>query len=155
MPRRRFSLLGSSSLVLASLMLVCCVPISRASAGEITINSINTLDEMWGRLKQCWQSPRLPEGHPGMQITAMFTFQRNGEIFGKPRITFESPEATEADSIVYRTAVMETLQRCSPMPFTESMGSAIAGKPLRLRFDDRRNLPKPIEKRAWLTTTIL
>jgi hypothetical protein len=116
---------------------------------------IDTLDAMWARLKQCWKSPRLPEGDPGMQITAMFTFRRNGEIFGKPRITFESPDATEADSIAYRTAVMETLQRCSPMPFTDAMGGAIAGHPLRVRFDDRRNLPKPIEKRAWLTTTIL
>jgi hypothetical protein len=116
---------------------------------------IDTLDQMWERLKQCWQPPKLPEGHPGMQITALFTFRRDGEILGRPRITFESPEATEADSIVYRTAVMETLQRCAPMPFTDGMGGAIAGRPLRLRFDDRRNLPKPIEKRAWLTTTIL
>ena len=90
-----------------------------------------------------------------MQITALFTFQRDGELFGKPRITFESPDATEADSIAYRTAVMAALQRCTPMPFTDGMGGAIVGRPLRLRFDDRRNLPKPIERRAWLTTTIL
>jgi hypothetical protein len=150
MPRRRFS-----PPVLVSLVVVSLTLGRVASAGEITIDRVDTLDEMWARLRQCWQSPRLPEGHPGMQITALFTFQRNGELFGKPKITFESPEATEADSIIYRTAVMETLQRCSPMPFTDGMGGAIAGKPLRLRFDDRRNLPKPIEKRAWLITTIL
>ena len=125
------------------------------SAARAERAEIDTLDAMWARLKQCWQPPKLPEGHPGLQITALFTFKRDGEILGKPRITFESSEATEADSIAYRTAVMEALQRCTPMPFTDGMGGAIAGRPLRLRFDDRRNLPKPIERRAWLTTTIL
>ncbi|SRR5258708_37229155 len=116
---------------------------------------IDTLKDMWARLKQCWQPPRLPQGHPGMQITVLFSFQHNGELLGRPRITFESPEATQADSIAYRTAVMETLQRCAPMPFTDGMGGAVAGRSLRFRFDDRRNLPKPIEKRAWLTTKTL
>jgi hypothetical protein len=135
--------------IAASLLLVSL------NAAPAEPEKIDTLDQMWARLKQCWQPPALPDGHPGMQITALFTFQRNGEILGRPRITFESPEATEADSIAYRTAVMEALQRCTPMPFTDGMGGAVAGRPLRLRFDDRRNLPKPIEKRAWLTTTIL
>jgi hypothetical protein len=118
-------------------------------------DKVDTIDELFVRIRQCWKPPRLPEGHPGMQITVLFTLTRSGDLFGKPRITFESPGATEADSIAYRTAVMETLQRCTPMPFTDGMGGAAAGKPIRFRFDDRRNLPKPIEKRAWLTTTTL
>jgi hypothetical protein len=97
----------------------------------------------------------LPPGDPGMQITVLFSFKRNGEILGKPRITFESASASDADRIAYRTAIMETLQRCAPMPFTDSMGGAIAGRLITFRFDDRRNLPKPTEKRAWLTTTTL
>ena len=111
---------------------------------------VNTIDELFARLRQCWQPPKLPEGHPGIQITVLFTLRRDGEIFGRPKITFESPEASTEDSIAYRTAVMETLQRCTPMPFTEGMGGAAAGKPIRFRFDDRRNNPKPAEKRAWL-----
>lgn len=118
-------------------------------------DKVDTIDQMFARIRQCWKSPKLPDGHPGMQITVLFTLTRNGELFGKPRITFESPDATEADSIAYRTAVMETLQRCTPMPFTDGMGGAAAGKPIRFRFDDRRNNPKPVEKRAWLTTTTL
>jgi hypothetical protein len=147
MPRR-----GLSVLIMTALVLAGCAGLDRAAAdGE----KVDTLNQMWARLKQCWQPPSLPPEDPGMQITALFTFQRDGELLGKPRITFESPNATEAESIAYRTAVMETLQHCTPMPFTDSMGGAIAGRPLRLRFDDRRNLPKPTEKRAWLTTTIL
>ena len=126
-----------------------------SSAARAEPVRVNTIDELFVRLRQCWQPPKLPEGHPGMQITVLFMLRRDGEIFGKPKITFESPEASTEDSISYRTAVMETLQRCTPMPFTESMGGAIAGRTIRFRFDDRRNNPKPKENRAWLTTTTL
>ena len=143
----------SRLIVIAALL--ACGAIGAAAAAAETTGKIDTLEQMWTRLRQCWQLPTLPPGHPGMQITALFSFTRSGEILGRPQITFETPNAAEADSIAYRTAVMETLQRCSPMPFTEGMGDAIAGRPLRLRFDDRRNVPKPIERRAWLTTKIL
>lgn len=58
-----------------------------------------------------------------MQITVLVSFTRSGEILGKPRITFESPEAGRDDSLAYRVAVMEALQRCTPLPFTPSMGA--------------------------------
>jgi hypothetical protein len=125
------------------------------NAAQAEPGKVDTIDELFARIRQCWKPPKLPEGHPGMQITVLFSLTRSGALLGKPRITFESPEATEADSIAYRTAVMETLQHCTPMPFTDGMGGAAAGKPIRFRFDDRRNLPKPTEKRAWLTTTTL
>ncbi|MDB5504307.1 MAG: hypothetical protein JWR89_4209 [Tardiphaga sp.] len=136
----------------ASLLALCFLPAGPASAEGA---GVSTLAEMFERLKGCWQPPALPRGHPGMQITVLFSLTRSGGILGKPRITFETPEASEADSIAYRTAVMETLQHCTPMPFTGRLGEAIAGRPFRVRFDDRRNLRKPEERRAWLTTKIL
>jgi len=126
-------------------LLILSLNVARAEPDRV-----NTIEELFARLRQCWQPPKLPEGNPGMQITVLFMLQRDGQIFGKPKITFESPDASQADSTAYRIAVMETLQRCTPMPFTEGMGGAAAGKPIRFRFDDRRNNPKPAEKRAWL-----
>ena len=41
---------------------------------------------------------------------------RAGEILGHPKITYESEQATDNDRLQYRIAVMETLQRCAPMP---------------------------------------
>ena len=41
---------------------------------------------------------------------------------------------------MYRIAVMETLQRCTPMPFTEGMAGAVAGRPFAIRFRQSRNL---------------
>ncbi|MGX7743568.1 hypothetical protein [Rhodopseudomonas parapalustris] len=114
---------------------------------------IDNLNALFSGLKQCWRPPRLQAGDPGMQITVRVSFTRGGVILGKPRITFESPEAGRDDSLAYRVAVMEALQRCTPLPFTPSMGGGVAGRPFTLRFDDRRLIPKPTEKRAWLTTT--
>jgi hypothetical protein len=141
-----------SVLIAASLMLACLVPIGRASAEEARID---TLKQVFAKIGRCWKRPVLPAGAPGMQITVMVSFLHNGEIFGHPRITFESEDASDNDRIIYRTAVMNALEHCVPMPFTEGMADAIAGRPITLRFDDRRKLPKPTEKRAWLTTTIL
>ena len=139
--RRRHKALAWS----VAALLILSLNVARAEPDRV-----NTIEELFARLRQCWQPPKLPEGNPGMQITVLFMLQRDGQIFGKPKITFESPDASQADSTAYRIAVMETLQRCTPMPFTEGMGGAAAGKPIRFRFDDRRNNPKPAEKRAWL-----
>ena len=72
-----------------------------------------------------------------------------------PKITYESEQATDNDRLTYRIAVMEALQRCTPMPFTEGMAGAVAGRPFAVRFHNRKPPPQPIEKRAWLTPKIL
>jgi hypothetical protein len=137
------------ALVAASLMLLCGCWAEGASADDL---KMATLQDMFAGLQRCWRPPVLPQGHPGMQITVMVSFRRSGEILGKPRITFESPEATGTERVIYRTAVMETLQHCTPLPFTGGLGDAVAGRPFTLRFDDRRNHTKPKEKQAWLIT---
>lgn len=138
--------------LLAAWMLAGSVHVKPASAQA---EAVSTLDGIFERLKTCWRGPELPSGHPGMQITVLFSLKRDGELLGRPRITFETPGISEADSIAYRTAVMETLQRCTPMPFSGGLGDAVAGRPFRVRFDDRRNQPKPSERKAWLPPKIL
>ena len=116
---------------------------------------LNTLQDLFKQVLRCWRSPRLPVGDLGMQITVQVTFNRSGEILGQPRITYESETATDDDRLAYRTAVMATLQRCAPLAFTDDFAGAIAGQPIRLRFDDRRKPPKPKERDVWLTQKIL
>ncbi|MCK7473409.1 MAG: hypothetical protein MZV49_07520 [Rhodopseudomonas palustris] len=60
-----------------------------------------------------------------MQITVMVSFRRDGSIFGKPKITFESDEAGDDQRLAYRVAVMETLQRCTPLPLTEAWAAPL------------------------------
>ncbi len=90
-----------------------------------------------------------------IDITVLVSFTRDGNILGHPKITYETEQATDNDRLLYRIAVMETLQRCTPMPFTEGLGGAIAGRPFAIPFQPQKLPPQPTEKRAWLTPKIL
>ena len=133
----------------AALLLVSS---ARARAQE---GQVNTIREAIARIGSCWKPPPLSRANP-IDITVIVSFNRSGEIMGHPRITYESEQATDNDRLAYRVAVMEALQRCSPMPFTESMAGAVAGRPFAVKFHNRKPPPpQPIEKRAWLTPKIL
>ena len=101
---------------------------------------INTLDEVSAALRACWVPPPLDQSRPGMQITVKMSFRRNGELFGQPRITFESAGASDDERLAYRIAVAKMLKRCAPLPFTDALGNAIAGRPLTMRLIDNRKL---------------
>jgi hypothetical protein len=125
------------------------------SAAQAQTGQVDNIKEAFARLHACWKPPPASRANPDVEITAIVTFTRDGNIFGRPKITYESENASDNDRLEYRIAVMEALQRCTPMPFTEGMGGAVAGRPFAVRFQVRRPPPKPIEKRAWLTTTTL
>jgi hypothetical protein len=137
-------------LVLAISLFAATVSDARASG-----HPANTLQEVFDKLKECWIPPALPRSRPGMEITVLLSFKRNGEILGHPKITYESTEATDSERLKYRVAVMKTLESCTPMAFTDQLGGAIAGRTFRVRFDDRKHKRKPAERRAWLTQKIL
>jgi hypothetical protein len=109
---------------------------------------VNTIADVFARIRTCWRPPDPSRAHPDIDITVIVSFNRAGEIMGHPRVTYQSEQADENDRLMYRIAVMEALQRCTPMPFTEAMAGAAAGRPFAIRFRNRR-LP-PVEKRAWL-----
>ena len=115
---------------------------------------VNTIREAIAKIGSCWKPPPLSLANP-IDITVIVSFNRSGEILGRPRITYESEQATDNDRLQYRIAVMEALQRCSPMPFTDSMAGAVAGRPFAIQFHNRKPPPQPIEKRAWLIPKIL
>ena len=114
---------------------------------------VNTIADVFARLKACWRPPDPARVHPEVDITVVVSFTRSGEILGRPRVTYESEQADDNDRLLYRIAAMEALQRCTPMPFTEGMGGAIAGRPFAIRFRNRK--PPPGDKRAWLIPKIL
>ena len=101
---------------------------------------INTIAQVFAALEACWIPPALDQARAGMQITVLVSFKRSGELLGKPRITYETPTATDDERMAYRVAMAEALRRCNPLPFTEALGNALAGRPLTLRFIDNRKL---------------
>jgi hypothetical protein len=101
---------------------------------------LNTLKDVIAALRACWEPPPIDQSRPGMQITVQMSFRRNGELLGHPRITFESVGASDDERLAYRIAVAKMLKRCSPLPFTDALGNAIAGRPLTMRLIDNRKL---------------
>jgi hypothetical protein len=100
--------------------------------------SINTLDELFAALRKCWIPPPPARSHDGMEITVRFSLTREGKVFGKASIRYESREASEDERLAYRIAVAQAIERCTPFPITEGLGNAIAGHPLNIKFVDRR-----------------
>jgi len=115
---------------------------------------LNTIKDVFVRLFRCWKPPPISAANP-IDITVIVSFNRDGVILGHPRITYETERATENDRVQYRIAVMDTLQRCTPLPFTEGLGGAVAGRPFAIPFKTRKSQPRTEEKRAWLSPKIL
>jgi hypothetical protein len=109
---------------------------------------LNTIAEVFAALEACWIPPGLEAARAGMQITVMVSFKRSGEILGKPRITYETPEASEEERLSYRVAMADALRRCTPLPFTDALGNALAGRPMTLRFIDNRKLKQADREQA-------
>lgn len=138
------------ALVWLAAALSCGALVSAAPAQPA---EVNTIKEAFAKLYSCWKPPPESRAHP-IDITVVVSFNRAGQILGHPRISYESEQADDNDRLVYRVAVMEALQRCTPMPFTEAMAGAVAGRPFAVQFH-RKRPPQPIEKRAWLYQKIL
>ena len=102
---------------------------------------INTLNDLEAALLDCWVPPPIEQSRPGMQITVLMSFKRDGEMFGQPKIIFQSRDASDVERASYHTAVTETLKRCASLPFTDAFGNGVAGQPFTMRFSDDRERP--------------
>ena len=108
---------------------------------------VNTIQDIFQHLRTCWKPPPPAKARP-IDITVVVSFNRAGNILGHPRITYESAEASDSDRLQYRIAVMEALQRCTPVPFTDAMAGAAAGRPFAIQFRNRKTSPPTQERRA-------
>ena len=102
---------------------------------------IDTLNDLEAALLDCWVPPPIEQSRPDMQITVLMSFKRDGEMFGQPKIIFQSRDASDVERALYHTAVTETLKRCASLPFTDAFGNGVAGQPFTMRFSDDRERP--------------
>jgi hypothetical protein len=103
---------------------------------------LNTLRDVGTALEICWlaNEPPLDQARPGMTVTMMLTFTRSGALQGEPRFTYVTREASAETRALYQRAAVAALNACTPLPFTEALGNAVAGRPHTMRFMDQRNL---------------
>jgi len=99
---------------------------------------VDSLRALYAALRACWEPPPLSDARAGTQMSVRFSFKRTGEIVAPPRLTYATAEAGPETRRVYRGAIDAALARCTPMPFSRTMGAAVAGRPIAVRFIDDR-----------------
>jgi hypothetical protein len=96
---------------------------------------VDTLSDIGRAMQVCWQPGSVH--YTGQEVTIRISFKRNGEVLGKPMIThYRAGEPDAENREAFTRAVREALVRCSPMPFSEKLGAAVAGRPFTFRFID-------------------
>ncbi len=92
---------------------------------------IDTLKEMSDAIYACWKPP---PGTAGMSLTLQFSLRRNGTLIGKPRATYSDLGTDAQLSRAFVASILKALDEALPLPFSDSMGGAIAGRMLAPRF---------------------
>ncbi|WP_342729691.1 hypothetical protein [Bradyrhizobium sp. B117] len=129
------------------LVLIAAALLLGVSSAAAEDAKVNTIADISRYLQTCWKPPPPAKARP-IDITVIVSFNRAGNILGHPRISYESAEASDEDRLQYRIAVMETLQRCTPLPFTDAMAGAAAGRPFVIPIRRRKTSPPTQERRA-------
>ena len=111
------------------------VPAAKAVRGPI-----NLPGDIPARLSACWLPPGAQEGRR-LEASVKLSFRRDGSIIGKPFLTFVNAPAGSAARDNIGATIQDALKRCTPLPFTRSLGAAIAGRLFLIRFVS--DPPKP------------
>jgi hypothetical protein len=108
-------------------------------------HDLDTIGDLFAELRSCWTPPPPDSAQQGMQMTVRFSFKRSGEIIAAPRLTFATAGASADVRDTYLKAINSSLDACMPLKFTGSLGGALAGRPIAIRYVDNRELEKKSE----------
>jgi hypothetical protein len=105
-------------------------------------HDLNTIGDLFAALRSCWTPPPADTAREGMQMSVRFSFKRSGEMIGAPRMTFATQGVPADVRDTYLKAINASLDACVPLKFTGSLGGALAGRPIAIRYVDNRELGK-------------
>ena len=103
-------------------------------------HDLDTIGDLFAELRSCWSPPSADAAKEGMQMTVRFSFKRDGGIIAAPRLTFATVGASADTRAAYLKAISASLDACAPLKFTDSLGGALAGRPIAIRYVDNREL---------------
>jgi hypothetical protein len=109
-------------------------------------HDLDTIGDLFAALRSCWSPPPPDSAQQGMQMTVRFSFKRSGEIIASPRMTFATAGASADIRDTYLKAINTSLDACMPLKFTGSLGGALAGRPIAIRYVDNRELGQSSSK---------
>jgi hypothetical protein len=125
----------------ATLLAAALLPAVGVAEPAAPKGPLNSLADVRQALRHCWRWPPVSEARSGMELTVRLSFKRSGEIFGV-RLTYQTPGVSSEERALYYGALLAALKRCSPLPFSESLGEAIAGRPMTFHIHDTRQQRK-------------
>lgn len=97
---------------------------------------VNVLADIAPGIAACWHAP-----HENDEITIRLSFTHQGSLIGRARIMFMKSNAGPDGEAELANSMMQALHDCTPLPFTDSFGGAVAGRVLTLRFVNRHTFP--------------
>jgi hypothetical protein len=101
---------------------------------------VSRINELGPLLSKCLELPPDDEAQAGMQLTLKLAFKRNGELLADPRFTYTTQDAPEKAKAAYHDAALEMLKHCTPLPVTDTLGGAIAGRPFVVAIKETRGV---------------
>jgi hypothetical protein len=114
-------------------------PSERGEADHANSEKLDTIGAVFSALRSCWVPPAKEDSRAGAQYSVRLSFKRNGEIFGKPRVTYVTPRLPDHVRKAYSDAVDAAIERCTPLALGRGLGGALAGRPFAIRFIDKRS----------------
>jgi hypothetical protein len=97
---------------------------------------IERIRDVAAAIRACWRPPRGAMRHSGQEISIRMSFARNGRLIGRPQITYYKGGGGADARDAFVDSIAAALQRCVPLPFSDSLGAAVAGRPFTFRFVD-------------------
>ena len=94
----------------------------------------NSLHDLWQAIGACARRAQVAPEAAGSEVTVLFTLRRDGSLQGKPRITYSRLIGDKIDQQAFVAASLSAIASCFPLPMTDGLGGAIAGRPFRFRF---------------------
>ena len=110
-------------------VLAFCGAVPPASAAPV-----DTLNGLFAQFRACL---RLPAAMPPAEVTLRFSLRRDGALVGRPHVSFARLPAQAEGKRAVLEAVAAAFDRCFPARITDSLGAAVAGRPLTLRLISR------------------
>jgi hypothetical protein len=104
-------------------------------AAQTASPEVEHIRDIGAAIRKCWRSPGGPEGS---ELTVIFSFKRNGEVLGKPRISYSKLVGDEADQKAFVASVLQAISKCTPLHLSDGLGGAVAGRPFAMRFINKQ-----------------
>jgi hypothetical protein len=105
----------------------------RGIRAESNLSALTLPSEIAKRIAECWHAPQT-EPPQIIEVTVRLSFTQFGAIFGEPRVTYISAPEISGLKEEVRKSALDAVKACTPLPFTPSLGAAIAGRIFSIRL---------------------